>query len=211
LGIDPRGIAVGVTWLKDGWCLGEFQAQTTETASGLRLGSVIEREYSHGGGCAGVGTVYNTAWADVTLNAPLGDRLVVRSSDGAELPVLAREDQFIRKHPVSADIKQYGGLNDNPPLGLRKAIHITDSTALENLAMQLDSLPPYPTGIFNCPLDDGSYYLIDLNYAVGGDTSLKINAKGCQAVYVGESKKPVAWTLQAPTSIFGLLAELLAE
>jgi len=77
-GNDPRGVRVGVTWLKDGWCVGEFQAQATETATEVRLGPVIDRQYPHGI-CAGVGTAHNMAWTDLTLKAPLGNRLVVRS------------------------------------------------------------------------------------------------------------------------------------
>jgi hypothetical protein len=90
-GNDPRSVTVGVMWLKDGWCVGEFRAQATETASEVRLGSVIDRQYSHAA-CAGVGTVHNMAWADLTLKAPLGNRLVVRSSDGVTLPVLTADE-----------------------------------------------------------------------------------------------------------------------
>jgi hypothetical protein len=32
LGTDPRTISVGVTWLEGGWCLGEFEARSTETS-----------------------------------------------------------------------------------------------------------------------------------------------------------------------------------
>jgi hypothetical protein len=101
-------------------------------------------------------------------------------------------------------------LNDNPPLALKKAVHVTDPSALENLATQLDSLPPYPVHIGFCPNDDGSFYQVDLDYVVGGGTSLRIKARGCQAVYEGESKKPIAWALSGPPGIFNLLTELLA-
>ena len=90
-GNDPRGVRVGVTWLKDGWCVGEFQAQATETATEVRLGSVIDRQSPHGI-CAGVGTANNMAWTDLTLKAPLGNRLVVRSSDGVVLPVFTADE-----------------------------------------------------------------------------------------------------------------------
>jgi len=90
-GNDPRGVRVGVTWLKDGWCVGEFQAQATETATEVRLGSVIDRQSPHGI-CAGVGTANNMAWTDLTLKAPLGNRLVVRSSDGVTLPALTADE-----------------------------------------------------------------------------------------------------------------------
>ena len=37
--------------------------------------------------CAGVGTVNNTAFAELTLREPLGDRTPVRGSDQGVLPV----------------------------------------------------------------------------------------------------------------------------
>lgn len=90
-GNDPRGVTVEVTWLKDGWCVGEFQAQATETATEVRLGPVIDRQNPHAV-CAGVGSDHKMAWADLTLKAPLGKRLVVRSSDGVVLPVFAADE-----------------------------------------------------------------------------------------------------------------------
>jgi hypothetical protein len=208
LGADPRTISVGVKWTEEGWCLGEFQARATETSSGVRV-AMIHRQFTHGGACAGVGTAYNTAWADVTLQAPIGTRAVVRSSDGTHLPVLTQDERFLRRHPVAADIKQFGGLNDNPPLALKKEAHIIDAAALVNLATQLDSLPSYPTGTIFCPNDDGSYYLVELDYATGGSTSLTINARGCTGVYMNGLKKPTAWALAGRVDIFPLLNSLL--
>jgi hypothetical protein len=170
---------------------------------------MLHRQFTHGGNCAGVGTVYNTAWADVMLNTPIGTRAVVRSSDGSQLPVLSRDERFLRRHPIAADIKQFGGLNDNPPFALRREAHIVDASALENLATQLDSLPPFPPGTVNCPNDDGSYYLVELEYATGGSTSLEINARGCNGVYVNGLKKPTASALSGPVNTFPLLNSLL--
>ncbi len=210
LGTDLHNISVGVTWTEDGWCLGEFQARAVETPSEVRV-AVVHRQLTHGGACAGLGTAYNMAWADTTLNAPVGTRTVVRSSDGAQLPVLAQDERFLRRHPVAADIREFGGLNDNPPLALRKDAHIVDAAALERLATELDSLPPVPPGTFNCPNDDGSYYVVELDYATGGSTSLRINASGCKGVYLNGLKNPTAWALTGTVNIFPLLYSLLGE
>src|ERR1700680_3578179 len=133
LGADRQTISVGVTWLENGWCLGEFEANATETSSEIGV-AVIHKQFPHGGNCAGVGTVYNTAWADVALKAQVGTRSVVRLIDGVPLP----------------------------GLGLKRQVRVTDQKVLENLAMQLDSLPPMPPGGFYCPNDDGSYYTVRL-------------------------------------------------
>src|SRR5262245_20021238 len=84
---DPLVIMIGVTWTKDGWCSGQFTVTATETATEVHVGTVTSREYK-GGACAGLGTLNNMAWADVHLASPLGDRVVIRDSDGAHLPIL---------------------------------------------------------------------------------------------------------------------------
>ena len=208
LGADPRVISVGVSWSEDGWCLGEFEARATETASQVRV-AMIHRQFTHNVNCAGLGTEYNRAWADVRLTEPLGSRPVVRSSDGAQLLVLGQLDRFMPKDPVSAVIQQFGGLNDSPPLALKKEARISNSNALRGLAMQLDSLPPVPRGTINCPFDDGSHYLIELDYAVRGNVSLKIDARGCQNVHLDGSQKAIVSA--SGSTIFVTLTSLLGK
>jgi hypothetical protein len=77
---------VGVLWSKDGYCSGQFTVDGTETATEIRVGTVVSREHS-GGTCSGLGTMDNMAWAELRLASPLGDRVVVRDSDGARLPL----------------------------------------------------------------------------------------------------------------------------
>lgn len=210
LSVDPRNISVGATWTEGGWCIGEFQARATETPSEIRV-AMIDREFTHGGNCADVGTVYNTAWADVTLKLPVGTREIVRSSDGQHVPVLTQDERFLRRHPVAADIKQFDGLNSNPPFALKREAHVTEAAALGNLATQLDSLPQFPPPReLNCPADDGAFYLVELDYATEDTTILKINAHGCAGVYVNGLKKPTAQALSGPGSIFQLLNSLLS-
>ena len=85
-GGDPLVILIGVHWTKDGWCLGQFTVQATETPAEIRVSNVTSREF-HYGMCDGVGTADNMAWAEVRLSTPLGNRAVVRDSGGARLPV----------------------------------------------------------------------------------------------------------------------------
>lgn len=210
LSADPRNISVGATWTEGGWCIGEFQARATETPSEVRV-AIFDREFTHGANCAGVGTVYNTAWADVTLKLPIGTRAIVRSSDGQHVPVLTQDEQFLRRHPIAADIKQFDGLNSNPPFALKREAHIIDPTSLGALATQLDSLPSFtPTRDLNCPNDDGAFYQVELDYPSEGATMLKINSYGCAGVYVNGLKKPTAQALSGRVNIFPLLNSLLS-
>ena len=86
-GGDPLVIMIGVRWTEDGYCSGQFRVTATETPTEVRVSNVTSRAYRYGS-CAGVGTADNTAWADLRLASPLGDRAVVRDSDGAHLPVI---------------------------------------------------------------------------------------------------------------------------
>jgi hypothetical protein len=88
-GGDPLVIAILFPWPGDGYCSGQFSVSATETEEEVRVSDVISREY-RGGSCAGLGTVGGMAGADLTLAAPLGQRKVVRASDGVTLTVITR-------------------------------------------------------------------------------------------------------------------------
>ena len=86
---DPLVLLVGVTWAKEGYCDGQFDVHVTETASEVKIGTVVSREDPRMV-CAGLGTVENLAWAGFRLASPLGGRVVVRDSDGSALPIRRR-------------------------------------------------------------------------------------------------------------------------
>ena len=209
-----RALSVGVQWLTGGMCLGELTARATETPSVVKV-SVTDRVYTRGGACAGVGTTYNMAWADVTLAQPLGSRSAVRSSDGAVLPVYGPKDTFLPDGATSATVERFGGLNDQPPLGLQKSASLTDPAAVAGLLEALNALAPYPQGPgIYCPFDDGSHYSIDLVYPDGALQAVRVAAKGCQGVFLNGSAKPVAWGLSsngAGAALFSLLGSLVGQ
>jgi hypothetical protein len=84
-GGDPLVVMVGFPWAEDGFCSGQFTIEVTETATEIRVGAVVSRNV-HIGACAGIGTLDGRAAVGAFLSAPLGDRRVIRASDGAELP-----------------------------------------------------------------------------------------------------------------------------
>lgn len=85
-GGDPWGMGVVIPWSEDGYCLGQFRVDVVETDREVRIGTVHSRD-KRNAPCAGVGTVDGRAFVAVTLSRPLGDRQVVRESDGAALPL----------------------------------------------------------------------------------------------------------------------------
>jgi hypothetical protein len=91
-GGDPLVVRVGFTWPEDGQCLGQFRVSFDESATRIRVGTVVSRQVF--GPCAGVGTLNNKAWTDLRLSSPPGDRTFVRDRDGARLPIV--DSAFIR-------------------------------------------------------------------------------------------------------------------
>ena len=196
-GQDPRTLSVEFTWSGGGYCFGEFQAQVFETATSVVVGPVIDRQFHHGGACAGVGTVYDRASVGVTLRMPLGTRSPIRRSDGAFLPIFGPGDFLVPGGADRAAIQRFGGLNDSPPLGLRKSTVVTNLGDLADLTNALNVQPPYRQGEFYCPMDDGSYFLVDLHYPAGFAERLRVDATGCGAIYLNGASTPVAATAQA--------------
>ena len=125
-------------------------------------------------------------------------------------PTAPRTGGLIPPGAIGVLLKQFGGLNDQPPLGLKAWVHINDSYVIGELAHLLNALPPFPGGIFSCPFDDGSYFVLDFTYADASSTALKVEARGCGGVFVGGWTKAVAWTATSPGLInylIGLVAK----
>jgi hypothetical protein len=87
-GGDPLVVMIGFAWFEEGYCSGQFHVSATETPTEVRVGTVIGRILNRYGSCAGLGTSNNRAWAELRLETPLGNRRVVRDSDGAVLPIV---------------------------------------------------------------------------------------------------------------------------
>jgi len=117
---------------------------------------------------------------------------------------------FVRDGATSVLIHQYGGLNDQPPLGLLASVQVSDSSQISQLVHELNSLPAFPSGTMFCPMDDGSYIAMAFSYGDGTSTMVKVEARGCQGVYVGGSKQPTAWAAKSP-ELFDSLRGLLAH
>ncbi len=107
-------------------------------------------------------------------------------------------------------IQQYGGLNDQPPLGRLESIQVSDTSQISQLVHELNTLPAYPSGTMLCPMDDGSHFAMVFSYGDGTSTMVTVEANGCQGVYVGGSKQPVAWAAKSP-ELFDMLRGLLTH
>jgi hypothetical protein len=126
-GTDPRGVQVAFTWMQNGYCLGQFHVTATETATQVRVSPVVSTTYADGN-CAGVGSSGKWAWTPLTLASPLGNRRVIRESDGVALPVFAPD------MALACDQKIY--TIDDPPADQQK---IFDEVALPDKALQANT------------------------------------------------------------------------
>jgi hypothetical protein len=110
--------------------------------------------------------------------------------------------------PTAAMIAQYAGFNANPPFRLQASIRIADPLAVKRLAMEINALPPPPTYVVHCALDDDSYYMVTFEYSAGAPVVLNISSAGCFYVTRNVSTVPVAWARLSP-SLFIYLSQLL--
>ncbi len=84
---DPLTVMITFPWAADGFCSGQFTVSAGETDQEVRVSDVTSREVRRGS-CAGLGTNDGTAGVGLTLDRPMGDRRVVRASDGTPLEVV---------------------------------------------------------------------------------------------------------------------------
>jgi hypothetical protein len=120
-----------------------------------------------------------------------------------------RTTGLVRRGPTSVLIKQFGGMNDQPALGLKASLQTSDPAMVSELVHGLNALPAFPSEIMSCPSDDGSHFVLEFAYADGTSTSVTAEATGCSGVYIGGSNQAVAWTRTAPAfleTLKGMLA-----
>ena len=87
---DPHVLQISVAWPEADYCSGQFTIAHSESPTEVRLSDAVsrrDRNYWSPYVCVGWGTADGIAWVELQLTEPLGDRSVVRTSDGADLPV----------------------------------------------------------------------------------------------------------------------------
>lgn len=88
-GGDPLTVSILFPWPGEGFCSGQFSVSAAETDQEVRVSDVTSREYRRGT-CAGVGTTGGVAGVALTLARPVGQRVVVRASDGEPLAATSK-------------------------------------------------------------------------------------------------------------------------
>jgi hypothetical protein len=84
--------------------------------------------------------------------------------------------------PIRLTITRFGGLNASVPVNtpLRRAAIGNASTA-RSLAAEINRLP-LVTGVYHCPMDDGSHLKLVFTAGDGTKHRVRIGLRGCQSV-----------------------------
>jgi hypothetical protein len=148
-----------------------------------------------------------------TQGVPLPDGGLVLPDFASQAPSgpipSPRTTGLVRRGANGVLIKQFGGMNDQPALGLKASLQTSDPAMVSKLVHDVNALPAFPSEIMSCPSDDGSHFTLEFAYADGTSTSVTVEATGCSGVYIGGSNHAVAWTRTAPAfldTLNGLLA-----
>lgn len=105
-------------------------------------------------------------------------------------------------------VKQHDNLDAHPPLRVEKEKVVRALAAVKKLNADLLALPPFPAGVFSCPMDDGSYFELDFVNGEAPMTEYRVERTGCRGVYLGASEQAIFWTVNSPEflrEISGLL------
>jgi hypothetical protein len=102
--------------------------------------------------------------------------------------------------PSGAVICRYPPVSAHPR---RPSVATVSGSSLAELVRSLDALRAMPRGLFACPLDDGSMYLLRFDYPDGGRLSVTVHLSGCRFATNGRRNVSVTATVRT------LLASLL--
>lgn len=88
VGGDPNVLMIMFPWHEDGLCSGQFSVSARESEASVVVSQVTGIEWPGDALCAGLGTDGQVGGVELTLAAPLGQRMVTRAVDGAHVPVM---------------------------------------------------------------------------------------------------------------------------
>ena len=98
------------------------------------------------------------------------------------------QQQLVPAGAVSLTLCRYRGLSDPNPSYVNQLVGsatLTDPQQLQLSADQFNALPPFPNGVFACPLDDGSSLLARFEYANSPPDEVLIRSTGCSSATNG--------------------------
>jgi hypothetical protein len=102
--------------------------------------------------------------------------------------------------PSRAVICRYPPISADPR---RPSVATVNGASLAALVTSLDALRPMPRGLFACPIDDGSMYLLRFDYPDGGRLSVIVHLSGCR--FATNGRRNVSITAKVRTTLASLM------
>jgi hypothetical protein len=102
--------------------------------------------------------------------------------------------------PSEAVICRYPPVSAHPR---RPRVATVSGSSLTELVRSLDALRPMPRGLFACPMDDGSMYLLRFDYPDGGRLSVVVHLSECRSATNG--RRNVSVTAKVRTLLASLI------
>ncbi len=133
------------------------------------------------------------ASASVGCPAHVPERLTSKSVSGLRRPL-------VPPGPSGAVICRYPPVSTHPR---RPKVATVSGSSLARLVRSLDALRPMPRGLFACPLDDGSMYLLRFDYPNGGRLSVVVHLSGCR--FATNGRRNVSVTAKVRTLLASLI------
>jgi hypothetical protein len=82
-------------------------------------------------------------------------------------------------------------------MGLQRMVQVHDPVAIARVARELIGLRPFPSGMMSCPFHDGPFFQIRFTFDSTASVVYKVEARGCEGVYLEPSEQPVAWAIDS--------------
>jgi len=112
----------------------------------------------------------------------------------AVIALLSGQIAFAADQPVSLSVTAFDPLNGKGKLW---SASTQDKAIVASVDSDINQLPPAPSGRMHCPMDDGSYYLVDVGYANDSHSECKIQRTGCSLVSFTDKNRSARWAATA--------------
>jgi hypothetical protein len=98
------------------------------------------------------------------------------------------------EQPVSLTVTAYDPLNGGGKLW---SASTNDKRIVASLDSMINELPPAPSGPMHCPMDDGSYYMLNFGDSSDSHSECKLQRTGCSFLTFTDKTRSARWAATA--------------
>lgn len=103
--------------------------------------------------------------------------------------------------PNAVTISHYGPAPFGPGADLNtwepdRVVTLKDRSEVGRITADVNRLPLFPRGTYNCPQDDGSHYLLKFIFTNGDSRTVFADIQGCEGVgFQDQPDNSIAWSM----------------